>query len=320
MAEISNNIFLSPGPHFSGKLKTPMIMLMVVISLLPECVMGVIYFGLPALFTILTSVASCVIFEAIFNKLIKRPVGINDFSAVVTGILLALTLPPTVPVWMTILGALFAIVVAKGFFGGIGCNVWNPALTGRAFLFVSFPTALSSSWVTPFDAVSTATPLANPQAYTDFWKLFTGCHGGSIGETCIIAILCSALLLIVTRVIDWRAPLTMVATCCLLTFLTNGFDVNAVIFSLLTGGLLFGATFMVTDYTTVPLTKGGRLIFGAGCGLITFLIRQYGGYPEGVMFSILIMNSVVPFLNKITRRKYGYNLPKEKASKEGGQK
>lgn len=316
----SNNIYLSPGPHFSGSIKSNMLMLMVVISLLPECVMGVIYFGLPALITILASVASCVVFEAIFQKLIKRPVSVGDFSAVVTGVLLALTLPPTMPVWQTVLGAFFAIVVAKGLFGGLGCNVWNPALTGRAFLFVSFPTAMGSAWVTPFDAVSTATPLAKPEAYTDLWQLFTGAHAGSIGETCIIAILGSALFLLITHVIDWRAPLTMIATACLCTFLANGFDVNAVLFALTTGGLLFGATFMVTDYTTAPLTGAGRLIFGAGCGLITFLIRQYGGFPEGVMFSILIMNSLVPFLNKISRRKYGYGLKKDKASKEGAQK
>ena len=315
----SNNIFLSPGPHFSGAVKTNMIMLMVVASLLPECVMGVIYFGLPALVTILVSVASCVAFEALFQLLCKKPVSIGDFSAVVTGILLALTLRSTIPVWQTILGAFFAIVVAKGLFGGLGCNVWNPALIGRAFLFVSFPTAMGSNFVTPYDAVSTATPLAKPELYTNLMNLFKGAHAGCIGETCIIAILGSALFLLITHVIDWRAPLTMVATTCLCTFLANGFDVNAVLFALTTGGLLFGATFMVTDYTTAPVTGAGRLVFGAGCGLITFLIRQYGGYPEGVMFSILIMNSIVPFLNKLSRRKYGYPLIKAKA-KEGAKK
>lgn len=316
----SNDIYLSPGPHFSGKIKSNIIMLMVVISLLPECVMGVIYFGIPALTTILVSVASCVVFEFLFQKLIKRPVTVGDFSAVVTGVLLALTLPPTLQIWQTVLGAFFAIVVAKGLFGGLGCNVWNPALTGRAFLFVSFPSAMGSAFVAPFDAVSTATPLVKPELYSDMWKLFTGNHAGSIGETCIIAILGSALFLLLTRIIDWRAPLTMIATTCLCTFLANGLDVNAVLFALATGGLVFGAVFMVTDYTTAPLTGAGRLIFGTGCGLITFLIRQFGGYPEGVMFSILIMNSLVPFLNKITRRKYGYGLKKEKASREGGQK
>lgn len=315
----SNNIYLSPGPHFSGKLKTNMIMLMVVLSLLPECVMGVIYFGIPALITILVSVASCVGFEALFQLVCKRPVSVGDFSAVVTGILLALTLPPTVPFWQTILGAFFAIVVAKGLFGGLGCNVWNPALIGRAFLFVSFPSAMSgSAFVAPFDAVSAATPLAKPELFS-MWELFTGNHGGSIGETCIIAILCSLIFLLVTRIIDWRAPLAMVATTCVCTFLGSGFDVNAVLFALTAGGLLFGATFMVTDYTTAPVTGWGRVVFGAGCGLITFLIRKFGGYPEGVMFSILIMNSLVPFLNKLTRRKYGYPLVKAKA-KEGDKK
>lgn len=308
----SNDINLSPGPHFSGKIKTNMIMLIVVFSLLPECVMGVIYFGLPALITILVSVASCVVFEALFQKLIKRPNTIGDFSAVVTGILLALTLPSNLPVWMTILGAFFSIIVAKGLFGGLGHNIWNPALIGRAFLFISFPTAMGSSFVTPFDAVSTATPLVKPEMYTDLWQLFTGNHAGCIGETCIIAILCSFVFLLFFRVIDWKAPLAMVGTCCLCTFLSSGFDFNQVLFTLTTGGLLFGATFMVTDYTTTPVTSWGKVIFGAGCGLITFLIRRFAGFPEGVMFSILIMNSLVPFLNKLTRRKYGYNLPKAK--------
>lgn len=315
-----NNIYLSPAPHFSQKRKSWQIMLLVIISLLPECIAGVYYFGLSALITILVSVTSCILFEGLFQKAIKTPVQIKDLSAVVTGILLALTLPSTTPIWMTILGAFFAIVITKGFFGGIGCNIWNPALSGRAFLLISFPVALGSSWAAPLtDAVSTATPLANISNYVNqfaskndcYWNLFIGNHAGSIGETCILAILISGIFLLATKVIDWRAPLMMILTCSIFTFLTG----DDVIITLLSGGLLFGAFFMVTDYTTAPVTKPGRYIFGFGCGLITFLIRKFGGYPEGVMFSILIMNSLVPFLNKLSKRKYGYNLKKQSAKK-----
>lgn len=338
MAEnVSNEINLSPGPHFSAKRKTSTIMKMVCLSLLPECAAGIYYFGIPALITILVSVASCVLFEALFQILIHKKVSVLDFSAVVTGILLALTLPPSLPFWMTILGALFAVVVTKGFFGGLGSNVWNPALSGRAFLIMSFPVAMGSMWSKPgFDAITTATPLAlgSPWAKNAadavssatqlanvipsgsqsqfYWNLFIGNHGGCIGETCIAAIVISAIFLLATKIIDWRAPLAMVATCALATFLAGG----DVVFTLLSGGLLFGAVFMVTDYTTSPVTKYGRLVFGAGCGLITFLIRQFGGYPEGVMFSILIMNSLVPFLNNLSTRKYGYG--KKTPEKKGG--
>lgn len=310
----SNEIYLSPGPHFSSKRKTQQIMMLVVASLLPECAMGVYHFGLPALFTILISVASCVGFEALFQLAIRRPVQVYDCSAVITGILFALTLPPTVPYWMIVVGSFFAIIVAKAFFGGLGCNVWNPALTGRAFLLIGFPFALGASWISPgVDAVSSATPLANASniigmsmdAKLDYyWNLFIGNHAGCIGETCIAAILVSAIFLLITNVIDWRAPLTMLGTCLILSAIAG----NDVLYTLMNGGLLFGAVFMATDYTTAPVTKPGRLIFGAGCGLITFLIRQFGGYPEGVMFSILIMNSIVPFLNKISQRKYGYDI------------
>lgn len=311
---IVNDMYLSPSPHFSSKRKSWQIMLFVIIALLPECAAGVFYFGIPALITILVSVATCVLSEALFQMAVKRPVQIKDLSAVVTGILLALTLPPTTPVWMTILGAVFAIVITKGFFGGIGCNVWNPALSGRAFLMISFPVALGANWVAPgADAVSAATPLAHSAQFS-LWDLFIGNHAGSIGETSIALILVSAVFLLATKTIDWRAPLAMVLTCSVCTFLAGSDG----LFNLLSGGLLFGAVFMVTDYTTAPVTKPGRCIFGAGCGLITFLIRQFGGYPEGVMFSILIMNSIVPFLNKISRRKYGYSKQKNGVKKEGG--
>lgn len=303
-------------------------MLAVLIALLPECIAGIIFFGVKALVTILVSVASCVVFEALFQKLTRQPVLVSNLSACVSGVMLALVCPPTVPVWMVVIGAAAAVIVAKGLFGGIGSNVFNPALTGRAVLFISFPAVMGANWVLPkkmadalsaagADAVSSATPLAEIAKGTleadagTYLRYLLGYKGGCIGETSVLLILISFLFLLSMRIIDWRAPAAMTGTVIAASFLAalpSGFDAalqNAVL-SLLTGGLAFGAVFMVTDYATSPVTKPGRLLFGFGCGLITFLIRSFGGYPEGVMFSILIMNAVVPFLNTITVRMYGY--------------
>lgn len=304
-----NKIHLSSSPHFTEGLSTQKVMLMVIISMLPECIAGVIFFGAVALVRILVSVISCVAFEALFQKITKQKIRISNLSAVVSGILLALVIPSTTPIWMVVLGALVAMVVAKGLFGGIGSNVFNPALTGRAFMFISFPAAMGACWFNPeIDAVSGATILsqikngavtATPDLYMQY---FLGNRAGCIGETSILLILISFAFLALIHVIDWRAPLAMVATTAFFTLVTGG----DVLLALLTGGLLFGATFMVTDYATAPLTGYGRLVFGFGCGLITFLIRKLGGYPEGVMFSILIMNCFTPFLNNLSRRMYGY--------------
>lgn len=304
-----NKIHLSSSPHFTEGLSTQKVMLMVIISMLPECIAGVIFFGAAALVRILVSVVSCVAFEALFQKITKDKIRVSNLSAVVSGILLALVIPSTTPIWMVVLGALVAMVVAKGLFGGIGSNVFNPALTGRAFMFISFPAAMGACWFNPeIDAVSGATILsqikngavtATPDLYMQY---FLGNRAGCIGETSILLILISFAFLALIHVIDWRAPVAMVATTALCTLVSGG----DVLLALLTGGLLFGATFMVTDYATAPLTGYGRLVFGFGCGLITFLIRKLGGYPEGVMFSILIMNCFTPFLNNLTRRMYGY--------------
>ena len=304
-----NKIHLSSSPHFTEGLSTQKVMLTVIISMLPECIAGVMFFGAAALVRIIVSVASCVAFEGLYQKITKQKIRISNLSAVVSGILLALVIPSTTPVWMVVLGALVAMVVAKGLFGGIGSNVFNPALTGRAFMFISFPAAMGACWFNPeIDAVSGATILsqikngavtATPDLYMQY---FLGNRAGCIGETSILLILISFLFLFSTHIIDWRAPVAMVATTALCTLLSGG----DVLLALLTGGLLFGATFMVTDYATAPLTGYGRLVFGFGCGLITFLIRKLGGYPEGVMFSILIMNCFTPFLNNLTRRMYGY--------------
>ena len=304
-----NKIHLSSSPHFTEGLSTQKVMLMVIISMLPECIAGVIFFGAAALVRILVSVVSCVAFEALFQKITKDKIRVSNLSAVVSGILLALVIPSTTPIWMVVLGALVAMVVAKGLFGGIGSNVFNPALTGRAFMFISFPAAMGACWFNPeIDAISGATILSQIKngsvtATSDLYlQYFLGNRAGCIGETSILLILISFAFLALIHVIDWRAPVAMVATTALCTLVSGG----DVLLALLTGGLLFGATFMVTDYATAPLTGYGRLVFGFGCGLITFLIRKIGGYPEGVMFSILIMNCFTPFLNNLTRRMYGY--------------
>lgn len=314
------NMYLSSSPHFSGGLSTQKIMACVLIALLPECISGVIFFGFHALFVILVSVLASVLFEAGFQIITRQKIVVKNLSACVTGVMLALVCPPSTPLWMVVLGDLVAIVVAKGLFGGIGSNVFNPALTGRAVLFISFPVAMGQAWTAnrlALDATSGATPLAliakneisgNFLTYTQY---FFGYKGGCIGEVSVLLLLFSFFFLLSMKIIDWRAPVTFVATVILLTFFVNlpkGFEValQKAILSILTGGVAFGATFMVTDYATTPVTKGGRLVFGCGCGVITFLIRQFGSYPEGVMFSILIMNAVAPFLNNITGRMYGY--------------
>ena len=311
---MSSKIYVSSSPHFNLKCSTQMIMGTVLIALLPEVIMGIVLFGLAALIRILVSVASCVLFEFLFQKITKQKVVIGNLSACVTGVMMALVSPATAPVWIFVVGAAVAMIVAKGLFGGIGSNVFNPALTGRAFMFLSFPAAMGASWMTPktlggtVDAISSATTLSAIKAGTfvmedgTLWQFFIGNRVGCIGETSTLLILISFAFLALARIIDWRAPLTMVGTVAICSFIAG----ENVAMSLMTGGLLFGATFMVTDYATAPITKKGRLVFGFGCGLITFLIRRFGGYPEGVMFSILIMNSVAPFLNNLTARKYGY--------------
>lgn len=323
---MENKIHLSSSPNFTKGLTTQKTMAAVLIALLPECIAGVVFFGIKALITILVSVVSCVFFEWLFQKVTKQKIVISNLSACVTGVMLALVCPPTIPWWMIILGAAVAVIIAKGLFGGIGSNVFNPALTGRAVLFISFPAVMGASWLLPktasyssvqMDAISSATILSELKAGTvekiDFLEYFLGSTSGCIGETSVLLILISFIFLLLIKVIDWRAPCGMICTISLCSFIYGicrdgsfAGAVNEVLIALLTGGVAFGACFMVTDYATTPITKPGRLVFGAGCGLITFLIRKFGGYPEGVMFSILIMNSVAPFLNNLKIRMYGY--------------
>ncbi|GFP23379.1 Na+-translocating ferredoxin:NAD+ oxidoreductase subunit D, partial [Candidatus Hakubella thermalkaliphila] len=227
-----------------------------------------------------------------------------DGSAILTGLLLALSLPPTVPIWMPVVGAAFGIAIGKCVFGGLGHNIFNPALVGRVFLATSWP-VMMTRWVTPFEAVTTATPLALWKAekiYVPARDLFFGNIGGSIGETSALAILVGGIFLIVMRYIDWRTPLSYMGTVGLMMWLLG----EDPIFHALAGGLLLGAFFMATDYVTTPLTKKGKVIFGLGAGIIVVLIRMVGGYPEGVAFSILLMNAFTPLIDQVTKpRVYG---------------
>lgn len=323
-----SEIHLSSSPHFMFRMKTQCIMAGVLIALLPECIAAVIFFGFKAALTIAISVISCIFFEYLFQKLTHQKIVISNLSAAVTGVMLALVCPPTISWWMVIIGSAVAMIIAKGLFGGIGSNVFNPALTGRAVMVISFPAAMGARWLSPgnFDAVSSATTLSALKTGTiqniDYLKFFIGNRAGCIGETSILLILISFIILLSMKIIDWRAPLGMIGTIVLCTFvymLITSQNLNKscceVLITLLTGGIAFGACFMVTDYATTPVTKPGRLIFGAGCGLITFLIRRFGGYPEGVMFSILIMNAIAPFLNNLTVRMYGYGKKCAKGAK-----
>jgi electron transport complex protein RnfD len=317
-------------------------MLFVLISLAPVTVFGIVLFGLPALLTVLTGVASAVAAEALFRRIIGQDIRVGDLSAVVTGLLLALILPPSTPLWMTALGSAFAIVAAKEFFGGLGANVFNPALIGRAFLLMSFPAAITA-WHRPVefgaaltDAVSTVTPLnilkmggsvadvgndlaasglAAGGGYGDIIRtMFLGFRGGCIGESSILLILAGLAFLLITQTIDFRAPCAMLASTALFSFLFG----DDPLFALLGGGVLFGAVFMATDYVSGPLTANGKYIFGLGAGIITVLIRKWGNYPEGVTYAILIMNAVTPFLNRLIQKKYGF-VPKKAPAKAGAQ-
>ena len=332
MAESDKNeIFMSPAPHVVTPVKTQNLMLDVIIALLPLTAYGIYLFSIPALVRIIVSVLCCVGFESFFRLICNLDIRVKDLSAVITGLLIALVIPPNLPIRMLILGCLFAIVVGKEFFGGLGANVFNPALVGRAFMFVSFSGAMTS-WIQPgnsfFDAMSTATPLKlinakegiamtaseiakslNLSSSTDLYtQLILGNHAGCIGETSILLILLGFAYLLFKKVIDWRTPVTMMVTAVAITAIGG---INPIL-TLTSGGLAFGAVFMATDYVTSPVTPKGKLLFGAGCGLITGLIRLFSGMPEGVMYSILIMNAVVPFLNKLIPVKYGYVKPPKK--------
>ena len=296
---------LAVSPHIHSGRSTAGIMRDVIISLLPAAVAGTVIFGLRALLVIAVCVASCVGFEALFNVLVKKEQTVGDFSAAVTGLLLALNLPANIPIWQCIIGSLFAIVIVKCLFGGIGHNPVNPAITARVFMLVAFGSMTAVAFPAVVDTVAGATPLpsiasGNPPALSD---LFLGLTGGAIGETCALALLIGFIYLLARRVISWHVPVSFVATVFLVSFLMEGFDFMKALALILSGGLLIGAIFMATDYVTSPATAKGKLVFGVGAGLLTFLIRYFGVYPEGVSFAILFMNILTPYIDALTAHK-----------------
>ncbi len=300
-----NKLNFSVSPHIHSGRSTSRIMLDVVIALLPATVAGTVIFGLRSLLVIATCIASCVCLEALFNIICKKEQTVGDFSAVVTGLLLALNLPAAIPLWQCVVGSAFAIVVVKALFGGIGCNPVNPAITARVFMIISFGAMAVPSFPKAVDAVSSATPLELGYAgqTPELLDVFLGKTGGSIGETCALALLIGFVYLLVRRVISWHLPVAFVGTVYILSFFMEGLDPIKALVMILSGGLLIGAIFMATDYVTSPSTASGKLIFGIGAGLITFLIRYFGAYPEGVSFGILFMNILTPYIDSWTKHK-----------------
>lgn len=277
-------------------------MLDVIIALIPALVAGTIVFGLRALLVTAVCVAVSVAAEFLFEKGCKKPVTVGDLSAVVTGLLLAYNLPVGIPLWQAAFGAIVAIVVVKQLFGGIGQNFANPAITARIVLLLAFSGSMTT-WVIP-DGVSSATPLAliaagNTAELPGLWDMFLGLRGGCIGETSALALLLGGAYLLIRRVISWHTPLVFIAT---VFGMTAAFGAMP-LYQLLSGGLLLGAFFMATDYSTTPSTAWGKVIFGLGCGILTAVIRVFGNYPEGVSFSILLMNILTPHISKLTRHK-----------------
>lgn len=333
-----SQFYVSSAPHISDKDSVQKIMFDVVLALVPAVIASIYFFGIRSALIILITVASCLITEAVVQRLMKKPITISDGSAIVTGILLAFNLPVKVPWWMPIVGSVFAIGIGKHTFGGLGYNPMNPALLGRAFLLASWPQSMTSSIFTaPFggtlagvtiDGFTSATPLEvmknaqkilaeNASNVTDatnaisqltgsYDLLFWGRVGGCLGETSAFALLIGAIYLLYKRRIGLKIPFSFIGTAALLTWIfggAKGLLTGDPIFHVLAGGLILGAFFMATDMVTSPVTFWGRIIFGIGCGVITVIIRQIGGYPEGVSYSILLMNLTVPLLDKYTKPK-----------------
>ena len=305
-------LIVSSSPHIHSGASTQRIMLDVVIALLPASVAAVVLFGLKALLMIAVSVSTAVISEFLFNLIDKKKQTVGDLSAVITGLLLALNLPTTTTVWQIIVGAVFAIVVVKCLFGGIGCNFANPAITARIMLLSAFTEvrAVAHTSFEAADIVSGATPLGvmggEKGTLPELLDMLLGVRGGAIGETCAIALILGGLYLVARRVIHWQTPVVFVGTVFVLSLILGGFDVTYATYQILAGGLLIGAIFMATDYSTTPTNTMGKVIFAFGCGVITVIIRFYASYPEGVSFAILIMNILSPYIEKLgARRPFG---------------
>ena len=319
-------LIASSSPHIRSNEDTRSIMLDVIIALLPAMGWSIYCFGIKALVLTLVSVVSCVFFEWAYRKLMKKSCMVGDLSAVVTGMLLSFVCPVDLPWWVIIIGAFFSIVVVKQLYGGIGCNFLNPALAGRAFLLASYATAMTT-WAIPKirpDVTSAATPMAimkegTEEAFTTLMSnysigdMFIGKVGGSLGEVSALCLLVGGVYLLIRKVISWQIPVAYIGTVAILTLIAApaGIDnVQYMLYNVFGGGLMLGAIFMATDYATSPVTKPGQLIFGLGCGLLTCFIRRFGSYPEGVCYSILIMNCTTWLLDKYIRPVI-YGAPKK---------
>lgn len=313
---METNLTVTHAPHIEINDHIVRRMWSTFFALIPAGLAGVYIFGIKSFYIILVSIITALITEWIFQKLQGKPTTILDGSAMITGLLLAYNLPPTVPLWIAAVGTFFAVAIGKQLFGGLGFNIFNPALVGRAFLMASWPKYMTT-WQNPrwqVDSITSATPLGiikEKLSYQlpTYWDLFMGNHGGCIGEVCIIALLIGGIYLIVKQYISWQIPASFIITLGLFSgiFSKEGLFKGDFLFSILAGGVILGAFFMATDYVTAPLTKKGKIIFGIGCGLLTFVIRRWGGYPEGVSYAILMMNAVTPIIDRFSRpKKYGW--------------
>ena len=327
---------VSSSPHVKHSDNTRTIMLDVIIAMVPALIWAVYVFGLRVLSVVLVSVASSVIFEYLYQKLMKKPVTVLDFSAVVTGILIAFNLPVSVALWIPVMGSFFAIIIVKQLYGGIGKNVVNPALAARVFLFLAWPSEVSGEKfiapltqklspvvITTSDIVASATPLSalkvGEKPAASIADMFIGNIAGCIGEISVLLLLIGGVYLLLRRVISWHIPVSFLGTVAVLSFLfpkvSSVQPYEFMLMELFTGGLILGAVFMATDYATSPVTASGRIIYGIGCGGITVFIRYFGGYNEGVSFAVLIMNLLVWYIDKFTRPKPFGHQPKEKEAK-----
>ena len=292
-------LVVASSPHIRTDMSTQKIMMWVIIALMPAGAAGAYYLGTRSLLVIAACIAACVASEAVWQKLTKQTVSVSDLSAVVTGLLLAYNLPPTIPLWMAAIGGVFSIIIAKQIFGGLGQNIVNPALAGRAMMLICWPVAMTT-WTV--QGVSGPTPLAllkkGISEVPPMMDVFIGNIGGCIGETSAAALLAGGILLIALKIISWRIPVIYIAVVAALSVLFG--RPAGPVYEIMLGGLMLGAFFMATDYATSPMTPKGQIIFAVGCGVLASLIRSFGGYPEGVSYSILIMNLAVPVIDKFT--------------------
>ena len=300
---MSKNLKISVSPHIHSGASTMGIMLDVIIALLPTTIAGAIIFGLRSILVVAVCIASCVIFEALFNLLLKKDQTVSDLSAVVTGLLLGLNLSASIEIWQCVVGSFIAIIIVKCLFGGIGCNLVNPAITARVFMLVSFGSMTKVASPIIVDAVSGATPLSSEEISQPIMELVLGLKGGAIGETCVAALILGFVYLLIRRVITWHVPVTFIGTVYLCSFFMEGLDPVKALAMIVSGGLFIGAIFMATDYVTSPSTAWGKVVFGIGAGLLTFVIRYFGVYPEGVSFAILFMNILTPYIDSWTKHK-----------------